>query len=353
MNKLLRHVAAGYICLLSNSLIAQNLGIGTNTPLQKLHIFTGPSGATFTFSPVVIEGSGNSYVNFLTPDASESGIFFGKANHSASGAIIYNNASLLNGLLFRTNGNINRMVLTNNGFLGIGNLNPAHLLDVNGRMRIRSGGNDAVSAGIWFNDHNQNQIGFVGMENNNFIGLFGNTTGWKFSMNVNNGALKVNGNSGIAGDILQSNGPDGAAAWMALSDIMQIKFSNTLQSSSTLTSSTDHFFFTTHNQTITVNRNARLLINVNGVISAGGCPFDCLATDVIALVVAVNGTAFLTDSYKIDDFGYEKIRIANLVYDVGPGTHTVTFEAKVLSSNVYNPDVQCHMQHSSILILPR
>jgi hypothetical protein len=88
-------------------------GIGTTTPLTNLHVFGGASGNTSPFSQMAVEGSGNTYINLLSPNANETGILFGKASDAASGGIIYNNTP--NAFQFRTNGNITRLTIFNNG----------------------------------------------------------------------------------------------------------------------------------------------------------------------------------------------------------------------------------------------
>jgi hypothetical protein len=51
-------------------------------------------------------------------------VLFGKASDAASGGIVYNSAANPDGLQFRTNGNSTKMVLTQNGNLGIGITSP-------------------------------------------------------------------------------------------------------------------------------------------------------------------------------------------------------------------------------------
>jgi hypothetical protein len=108
-----------------------NTGIGTVNPGTRLHIVQGPSGYTGgNFPGMVLEGNSNLYFNLLSPNNSETAIMFGKASDAASGGIVYNNTAHLNGMEFRTNGNATRMVLIDNGNLGIGNNVPAVKLHV-------------------------------------------------------------------------------------------------------------------------------------------------------------------------------------------------------------------------------
>ncbi len=101
--------------------IAQNVGIGTNSPTNKLHVANGSAGVTAWYnSSLVVESATDNYVSILAPDNAETSILFGKPVSNVSGGIVYNNNLNLNGFQFRTNGNITSMVLTNAGNLGVG-----------------------------------------------------------------------------------------------------------------------------------------------------------------------------------------------------------------------------------------
>ena len=94
------------------------VGIGKNNPTNSLHISNGASGtAPFTnqFTPLVVENADHTYINIISPATSETGILFGKPDNAASGGIIYNHSDNLNGLQFRTAGNITRMELYPDG----------------------------------------------------------------------------------------------------------------------------------------------------------------------------------------------------------------------------------------------
>lgn len=101
-----------------------------------------------------------------------------------------------------------------NSRVGIGNANPGYQLDVANRMRIRSGGNNS-SAGLWLNNNANDLAAFIGMEDDTHVGLYGTGTGWKFGMNTQTGALKINGSEGQAGQALASNGSN-SAYWRQL-----------------------------------------------------------------------------------------------------------------------------------------
>ncbi|MEO6253056.1 MAG: hypothetical protein ABIO79_07115 [Ferruginibacter sp.] len=115
----------------TQSLIAQNIGIGITTPSANLHIRNGASGVTpFPSSQLAVESNVNTYVNLLAPTVNETAILFGQPGNAANGVIMYNNPATPNGFQFRNNGNLTRMTLASNGNMGIGLLSPSAKLSI-------------------------------------------------------------------------------------------------------------------------------------------------------------------------------------------------------------------------------
>ncbi|MEO6287823.1 MAG: tail fiber domain-containing protein [Dyadobacter sp.] len=80
----------------------------------------------------------------------------------------------------------NAFTILRNGNIGIGNntLTPQFLLDIGGRVRIKYA--QGKTAGIYFNDSQNNAEGFVGMKTDNEIGFY-NANKWLFWMdNIGN-----------------------------------------------------------------------------------------------------------------------------------------------------------------------
>ena len=210
------------IILTSQTLIAQNVGIGLTTPLAPLHISAGASGNLTPFSPLVVEGSNNTYINLLSPNVNETGLLFGKADNAASGAIVYNNVNTLNGFQFRTAGNITQMILNNTGNLGIGVSTPNAKLSISANGTELGGtamsNNFRTNAGILGSNTGDElslaSIGFTGGGNNISLGIRAyrtsaasswNSTAVLLGYDVDNTvrastgflALSANGNMGI------------------------------------------------------------------------------------------------------------------------------------------------------------
>ncbi|MBL0012998.1 MAG: hypothetical protein IPP30_04340 [Flavobacterium sp.] len=67
----------------------------------------------------------------------ESGALFGANGNATNGGIVYNPITLPNSMLFRTNGNVNRMVISNDGNIALGSFIPTlplqfpHYLEIN------------------------------------------------------------------------------------------------------------------------------------------------------------------------------------------------------------------------------
>ena len=95
--------------------------------------------------------------------------------------------------------------------IGIGTNNPLFRLDVQGRIRVKTGtlGNVTTSSGIWMDDFRDgnNRI-FIGMQDSTQFGFFSSTLGWDFRYDAKTGntglgissstnKLSVNGRIGI------------------------------------------------------------------------------------------------------------------------------------------------------------
>jgi hypothetical protein len=128
------------------------VGIGTTSPVSRLHVSNGVSGASaLSSADLVIEDNAAAFQHFLTPDDAESGILFGDVTDTIGGGIIFNNAATNNGIQFRSGGNTTRMTLNGAGNLGIGTAAPTERLHVNGNLIVT--GSVAKMSGSFRIDH--------------------------------------------------------------------------------------------------------------------------------------------------------------------------------------------------------
>ena len=113
-----------------------NVGIGTNAPDTKLHVFKATAGAitNYTNNALVVENNTDVGISLLTPNASAGHLMFGSPGNQYHSYIrgAYG-ASTTSTLKFYTDG-INTMTHAF-GYVGIGTDDPTNKLDVVGSMR--------------------------------------------------------------------------------------------------------------------------------------------------------------------------------------------------------------------------
>ena len=106
------------------------------------------------------------------------------------------------------------MLFAPDGKVGIGVTTPGYILDVGGRMSLRSG--TAGTAGIWLQGTRTANAGFIGLEDDGRVGLYGPGSSWGLVMNTTNGNVgvgtdspksKLDVNGAIsAGNVMATNG---------------------------------------------------------------------------------------------------------------------------------------------------
>ena len=151
------------VSVLNVDLGFRNVGIGTSTPLTKLHVVNGSfgGGPANGNSNFILENNTHNYISILSPAASERGIIFGDNLNVNDGGIIYDGSN--NTMFFRTQGNINRMSLSSVGTLSVGGN-----IDIGGPM-ISFGSNESFSdAGA--NQINTNSDFFPYIDNSHTLG---------------------------------------------------------------------------------------------------------------------------------------------------------------------------------------
>jgi hypothetical protein len=162
---------------------AQNVGIGVLSPDQKLHI------ASTTSALLKLENTTSLNAGIMSEMYFKTGTYHTGAIKTIGNGTVLARLGFFTFAAVSSSNLIERMSIMDNGRIGIGTNDPGYLLDVNGRMRVRNG---SGTAGIYFMDAaNSVNRGFVGMFNDNTIGLYGeNGGGWGLKMSTNTGNVE-------------------------------------------------------------------------------------------------------------------------------------------------------------------
>jgi hypothetical protein len=203
-------------------LVNGRVGIGVAaSPAARLHVADSVSPAVMRLQSTVPSGAARLEM-WSDSQGSPNEWRPGYIESFAAGAP----GTFTGGLSFFTNGSgaaqrqgaVEAMRLVN-GRLGVGVTDPVHKIDVGDRIRLRQGG-PASTAGLWlFQTASNADRGFVGMQNDNTLSLWGPGIGWGLNMDVNSGnvgvranpssqhALFVNGALHVNGGPLSLSGP--------------------------------------------------------------------------------------------------------------------------------------------------
>lgn len=161
-----------------------NAGIGTTTPGYPLHISTGATTGT-NFQ---VEGTNPYWTGgYFRSNSTTATTYLAFTSNNGTNLAYHSlnptgNYSFFNGAELLT--------LTKTGFIGVKNSTPTFALDIKGRIRLAS---DGSGAGAWFaNNAGTANVGFVGLENDNHVGFWGNNgAGWAFKVNTTNGNVGI------------------------------------------------------------------------------------------------------------------------------------------------------------------
>jgi len=107
-----------------------NVGIGTDTPHDMLHVYSASSGggaSNTNYDGIVIENSSHEGITIRTPSNSYGGIMFGDPQDADEGRIRYNHSD--DSMDFSTLG-LKRLLINSDGFIGIGTTDPQSTLHV-------------------------------------------------------------------------------------------------------------------------------------------------------------------------------------------------------------------------------
>ena len=115
----------------------ESLGIGTASPLGKLHVESGSVGVVLApvvgANELVLENSGDAGLSIFTPNTNKGSLVFGDPNDAFVGGLVYDHSN--NKLTFKVN-NSDEVAIDSTGNVGIGTTSPSGKLEVNGSVKI-------------------------------------------------------------------------------------------------------------------------------------------------------------------------------------------------------------------------
>jgi hypothetical protein len=130
----------------SLSVVGGDVGIGTDSPDGRLHVYNGSAGSVSpntAADELVLENNDNCGMSILSPDADYSQVYFGSPTNASAAVLQWNHSNNLC-RLGTLNSGAEIAILTDNGTealriddsgnVGIGTASPNHKLDVNGSI---------------------------------------------------------------------------------------------------------------------------------------------------------------------------------------------------------------------------
>ena len=165
---------------------ADAVGIGTGSPDNKLHVYKGDSGHSWSFDGgdcFILENSDSVSLNIATPNSNTGNILFSDAAARGQGRIVYDHSSDHMG--FMTAGvSSERMRIDSSGNVGIG----TSTIDNNAKLHIEDSAYPIINLDRSSISSDGNHIGYINFQNNGDI--YGRIGVWVEDISETDGELR-------------------------------------------------------------------------------------------------------------------------------------------------------------------
>ena len=121
-------------CLFAGGIYAQNVGIGTTTPLTRLQVSSATDTNLLVLENTTVLNTGTNLGLLF-----RNGVYYTGIIRTVGTGTVFSRLGFYTFASADPNGLIERMSITDDGNIGIGTITPAAKLDINGQLRIQGG----------------------------------------------------------------------------------------------------------------------------------------------------------------------------------------------------------------------
>lgn len=307
---------------------AQNVGIGTNTPVNRLDVASLNNWDLINTEGDARIGNNNFRLKF--------GVATGGGGAGAASIMQYGVNGGFNLLSLGSQGKYIIQLNGTSGRAGIGTDAPAAELEIKStnaaipKLMLTQPQSIFSPLRMRFSDANTSKFwDIVSVTGDNATAAtlsFSNSNTGAASFGINgNAALLLNGNAGTAGQVLQSRGNAQSAQW-ASSTNQLYNGTNMLQASSGLNSTSEYQVIPGLLSSFSTAGPAKVLVSFNVTTQTIGCAFCAESSVYFRLLVNNTSVVFKTEVPNQETMSFSSSHL----FTVGGGTHTIQLQGQTL-----------------------
>ncbi len=166
-----------------------------------------------------------------------------------------------------------------------------------------------------------------------------------------NGALRINGNAGAPGQVIQSGGDGGTASWGPGTNTL---YNNTIEirndDNHSVPQSNEFVELAGMTYTFTTTGNAKVYVDFTLAVYAGACAFCGVSR--VSIYLQLNGNKAQGYTYDVCN-ECNNVLSGSKIIAVGPGTHTIRLLAAVFGPQVHFGGGSDYSKIMNVQIIPQ